>query len=163
MDSVKRGNVPSDCHPRVEKIVEYWQRIHPKEGLPGRQHFYPADIPALLPNICLIDCPTPTSDFRFRLVGTRAEIFFGGDFTGRPFVDAYVRAEQSQAYADLLETTRDGLPRWRNGTSNFVENRESALIERVYLPLARNGTIVDIIVLFLLTTTIDADFVREPD
>lgn len=163
MDKINRGNIPSDCHPRVEKMLEYWQRIHPEEGLPGRRHFDPADIPALLPNICLIDCSTRDSDFRFRLVGTRAEIFFGGDFTGRLFVDAYVSAEQSEAYADLLETSRDGLPRWRKGQANFVENRQSASIERVYLPLASDGKTTDIVLLFLLTTTIDADFAREPD
>ena len=159
MTASEIGTIPSDCHPKVRQMVEYWRSIHPAEGLPGRRDFDPIDIPVLLPNVCLIDAPTATSDFTFRLMGSRVEAFFGGNFTGKPFVSAYVKNHQSQAYVAMCGLLKDGRMRWRRGPAGLVENREFVEIERVYLPLAADGRAIDIVLGLILAKFGGRDFV----
>jgi hypothetical protein len=152
------GNIPQDCHSKVRLLLDYWLSIHPPAGLPGRRHLDPMDIPLLLPNICLIDAPTPAADFSFRLMGSRVETFFGGNFTGKPFVSAYIKNQRSRAYVDMCGMLEDRRPRWRRGPAELVENREYVEIERVFLPLAEDGTKVSIILGLLLAKLGDGDF-----
>lgn len=158
MTKTGMGNVPDGCHPKIRRLVDYWLSIHPPSGLPGRRHFDPMDIPMLLPNICLVDVPTPSADFSFRLMGSRVETFFGGNFTGKPFVSAYIKNHRSQAYVDMCGILGDRAPRWRRGPAGLVENREYVEIERVYLPLAEDGETVSIILGLILTKLGDAAF-----
>src|SRR3546814_9213349 len=46
---------PSGYHPDIAALVAYWHSIHPPQGLPGRRHFDPVDVPWLLPHIWLLD------------------------------------------------------------------------------------------------------------
>jgi hypothetical protein len=153
------GILPEGCHPKSRQIHEYWRSIHPAVGLPGRRHFDPVDIPRLLPNICLIDVPGPQDDFTFRLMGTRLVEFYGADYTGKPFVSAYMKAAESQAYNDLCATWADCLPRWRRGQASFVRNREFVIIERLYLPFANDGTTVNLVLALLLAKYGTRDFI----
>jgi hypothetical protein len=107
------GTVPQDCHPKIRRLFEYWRSIHPAAGLPGRQHFDPLDVPLLLPSILLADVAGragPEPEFTFRLMGTQLEVFFGGNFTGRPFVSAFIKARQSQTYIDMRRILEDRQP-----------------------------------------------------
>jgi len=153
------GVLPDHCHPKTRQIHEYWRSIHPAEGLPGRRHFDPIDIPRLLPNICLIDVPAPEGDFIFRLMGTKAVEFYGADFTGKPFVSPYIKAAESQAYNDLCGTWADRLPRWRRGQASFVRNREFVIIERLYLPFANDSATIDMVLALLLAKYGERDFI----
>ena len=153
------GVLPAHCHPKARQIHDYWRSIHPAEGLPGRQHFDPVDVPSLLSNICLIDTPGPQDDFIYRLMGTKVVEFFGGDFTGKPFVGPYIKATESQAYNDLCATRADRLLRWRRGQAQFVQNREYVIIERLYLPFASDGAMVNMVLALLLAKYGDRDFI----
>jgi hypothetical protein len=158
------GTVPHDCHPKIRRLFEYWRSIHPAAGLPGRQHFDPLDIPGLLPNLLLADvadgagAPPGSTDFTFRLMGTQLEAFFGGNFTGKPFVSAFIKARQSQTYIDMCRILEDRRPRWRRGLASFVRNREHITTERLFLPLARDGAAVDIILGVILAKVGDGAF-----
>jgi hypothetical protein len=152
------GDLPEGCNFKIRQLFDYWRSIHPAEGLPGRRHFDPLAVPALLPNICLIAAPTASADFVFRLMGTRLEIFFGGNFTGKPFVSAYIKNHRSQAYVDMCAIVEDRLPRWRRGPAGLVENREHVTIERVFLPLAEDGGAVNIILGLLLAKIGQTEF-----
>jgi len=153
------GAVPESCHPRIQSIYDYWLRIHPARGLPGRQHFDPVDIPSLLANIYLIDVAPGGAEFTFRLMGTRAEAFFGGSFTGQPVSSAYVADHKSRTYADIAAMRQDRRPRWRRGPTYYVRNRELAMVERLYLPLARDGETVDMILGLVVARAVDSDFI----
>jgi hypothetical protein len=155
------GTVPQDCHPKIRRLFEYWRSIHPAAGLPGRQHFDPLDVPLLLPSILLADVAGRAGaepEFTFRLMGTQLEVFFGGNFTGRPFVSAFIKARQSQTYIDMCRILEDRQPRWRRGLASFVQNREHITTERLFLPLARDGATVDIILGMILAKVGDGTF-----
>lgn len=149
------GNVPEDCHRNVRQIVAYWVRIHPEAGLPGRQHFDPLDVPQLLPNIRLLDVVGQPPRFRIRLMGTRLCEFFGGDFTGMWLDEVFPNIEKSLTYEGLMNAVGSKEPRWRSGKPALDIEKDFMDMERVYLPFARDGRTVDMVLTYLLC--IDAD------
>lgn len=133
--------VPDDCHPRIQAILDYWLSLHSGEGLPGRQHFDPVDIPTLLPNLWLIDVTHDPIRFRMRLVGTRIAAYAGEDNTGR-WID-----ERWPDYnnAPLKHVMEQRAPSWWRGPSQFRPEKSYFELERVRLPLAQDGVTVDMI------------------
>ena len=138
------------CDPKVRAIVEYWQSVHPETGLPGRQHIDPVDIPRLLPNIWLVDVERDPVRFRFRLMGTLVVEYAGEDNTGNWFDQRWPDFDPSE-YAKVVET---GEPTWARGRSRWRPERDFYEIERVRLPLARDGETVDMIL--VLTVFFDS-------
>ena len=147
------GNIPESCHPKVRKLAAYWLSIHPPLGLPGRQHFEPMDIPALLPHIYLVDVCPETRGFTFRLMGTALAKLFERDHTGLPFEGAYDSGKRSHSYRDMTEMLASRQPRWRKAPGYFMKDRDHLTLERVNLPLARDGQTVDIILGMILAHT----------
>jgi hypothetical protein len=142
---IEEFGLPADCDGNVKAAVDYWLSIRPESGLPGRQHLDPLDIPHLLPNVWLIDVRRDPFRFVFRLVGTGVVEFFGSDPTGRALGDVFENFEQTIAYKDFCRVAEEGQPRWRRGTPVLFHLQQFTRIERVYLPLARNGSDVDMI------------------
>jgi len=144
------GNVPENCHPAVRTIVGYWVRIHPAAGLPGRQHFDPIDVPRLLSNIRLLDVIGCPPRFRVRLMGTRLREFFGSDQTGRWLDEVFSNLDGSITQSELLKAVETKAPRWRRGKPALDVEKDFMDMERVYLPFARDGQRVDMILTYLL-------------
>jgi hypothetical protein len=67
--------------------VAYIMRKTEAKRLPSRSGINPNEIPALLPNIVLIDVVGSAERFRFRLIGTNITLAIGADNTGREFHD----------------------------------------------------------------------------
>lgn len=133
--------VPDDCHPKIRTLFKYWRSVHPEDGLPGRQHIDPVDIPGLLPNLWLIDVVHNPLRFRMRLVGTRVVAYAGEDNTGR-WID-----ERWPDYNDapLRQVVELRKPNWWRGPSLFRPEKSYFELERVRLPLARDSETVDMI------------------
>ena len=146
------GNVPPDCHDKIRQIVGYWTAIHPLFGIPGRQHFDPLEIPSLLPNIRLLDVVGSLPRFRVRLMGTQVREFMGEEQTGRWLDEVFPNLHGSVTHAELVKTVTIKKPRWRRGKPALAIDRNFLDMERVYLPFARNGRNVDMILTFHLVT-----------
>lgn len=159
MSSFLVGNIPEDCHPKVQALVAYWRSIHPAEGLPGRQHFEPCDIPTLLASLYLIDICSQGSALTFRLMGTRLVDLFEQDYTGQPFENAYDSGKRSNAYRDIQARIRDKQPRWHKAPGYFMKGRDHLTLERVVLPLARDGSTIDMVLGMILAHTADGRLV----
>jgi hypothetical protein len=144
------GNVPGTCHQNIREIVEYWSRIHPVSCLPGRQHFDPLEVPRLLPNIRLLDVVGWPPRFRIRLMGTRLRDFFGAELTGMWLDEVFSNLDGSLTHAELLKTIETKTPRWRRGRPALDIEKDFLDMERVYLPFARDGQTVDMILTYLL-------------
>ncbi len=157
MDCYLAGNIPQDCHPKVRALTDYWLSIHPRHGLPGRQHFDPSHIPSLLANLYLVDVAGPDGVFTFRLMGTALVELFGRDYTGRPFESAYDSGRNSNSYRDIVEIVADRQPRWRRAPAYFTKNRDHLILERAVLPLARDGRTVDIFLGMIVAETQSGD------
>lgn len=139
-----------DCHPEVATIVDYWRSIHPATGLPGRQHFDPVDVPQLLANIRMLDVLGRPPRFRIRLVGTGVVKTMCEDLTGRWLDEAFPGFERSSAALGLNDVVRTCRLNWRRGNPQLLDGKEFMVIERVYLPFARDGRTVDMILSYVL-------------
>ncbi|MGD8810029.1 MAG: PAS domain-containing protein [Gammaproteobacteria bacterium] len=144
-DEFEGLGIPADCHPKIGEAVAYWLSIKPDGGLPGRQHFDPTDIPRLLRGVWLIDVQRDPLSFVFRLVGTGVVEFFGADPTGENLNDVFEDFPETVACKDFRQVVETGAPSWRRGTPQLRHESKFSRLERVYLPLARNGKEVDLI------------------
>jgi len=148
MGSVSDGKIPADCHPAVRSMVDYWRSIHPPEGLPGRQHFDPVDVPKLLSNIGLIEVHENPRRFRVRLYGTALAAAIGEDYTGKWYHELFEQFESTAQYGDFCRVVDARVPHWRRGSLRIPVERDFHFLERVHLPLASDGKTVDMILTF---------------
>jgi len=148
--AAEADGVPSECHPLVTEMADYWRSIHPDTGLPGRQHFDPVDIPNLLANIRLVEVHGNPPRFLARLVGTKLVDLHGFDYTGQWLDDAYENFEASGTHIGLLNVLSSHRPDWRRGQPLLSEGKDYAQIERLNLPFASDGETVDMVLSYIL-------------
>jgi len=133
-------------HPKIRRLIEYWQAIHPGNGMPGRQHMDPLDIPDLLPNVWLVDVERePDLRLRYRLIGTNVAQAFDHDTTGEYLDVTHDRYRDGQVRINILDVIRERTPAWRIGRPKLWRLQDFLRLERIYLPLAGDGRTVDMV------------------
>jgi hypothetical protein len=140
-------------HPKIHSLYGYWLKIHPGAGLPGRRHFEPMDIPQLLPNLWLLDVERDPLRFRYRLVGTKLAEFFGKAIKGGYLGDSTKPHFTEQHLAHYEDVVANRIPHYRRGQPAFAVDRSMLVVERIILPLASDGSAVDMIL--ALTVLLD--------
>jgi hypothetical protein len=134
-------------HAKIARMVGYCRSIVPPDRLPGRAQFDPLDVPALLPNVWLLE-REPGPRFRYRLMGTRVAAAFQGDLTGR-YVGEVHSADAAAAMLAYLTGVADSRrPHFRIGRPTAWPIAEFLTLERLYMPLAHDGITVDMILGF---------------
>ena len=131
--------------PDMQLLYEYWCSISPDRRLPGRQHFDPADVLRLLPNLLLIDVHREPMSFMIRLAGSKIEEFAGENLTGKRFAHRLKGVHLRRAEKNLRTVVNLKQPSWRRGKPLIRWEKNFAELERLFLPLARDGEIVDMI------------------
>ena len=140
------SSLPQSCDRRLLELHEYWRSLAPAEGqLPGRQHFDPLHIPALLPWVWLLDVYRNPLRFKFRLVGTEHARISGRDVTGQWLDEVHRDATKAETYPQLIAAAESATMGYRRGPPLFPEQGEFAEMERLLLPMARNGRDVDML------------------
>lgn len=137
--------IPDEAHTDLKSLYEYWLSISPPGNLPGRQHFDPADVTRLLPNLWLIEVHRNPLRFWRRLVGSRIEEFAGMNLTGGWVGDRLSGARLSGVHSFLMDVVESRKPNWRRGKSLIRFEKDYAELERLYLPMASDGKTVDMI------------------
>ena len=132
----------------LRSYFEYWISKRTDERPPLRAAIDPAEIPALLPNVLLIDVMgEPAYDFHYRLLGTTVVAIDGIDYGGSmlsqmvPRADAYhlIWEHHLKATAGTVELRYDSLSWSRDNSREHVDY----LI--LLLPLRRNGDSIDVL------------------
>jgi hypothetical protein len=137
---------PPDADARVRQLCAYWRRIHTQDGgLPGRQHLDPTDIPRLLPFIWLADVQRTPLRFRYRLFGTEHVRVLGRDFTGFWIDEAHPNFLGAAAYGQFAAAAEQATPGYRRGHTLIILPKDYLSMERLILPLARDGKQVDML------------------
>ncbi|MBI1775287.1 MAG: PAS domain-containing protein [Proteobacteria bacterium] len=139
-------------HPKIAELYRYWQQIHPQSGLPGRQHMDPLEIPALLPNLWLLDVEPEPLRFRYRLVGTKLAQFFGYAIRGRYLGEATQPHFTQQHLVHYEGVVKNRTYHYRKGPPAFAVDRPHLRVERILLPLATDGLTVDVILALTVLT-----------
>lgn len=146
----QRRKVPHDAHPKIRRIHEYWEAIHPERGLPGRQHFDPVDVPDLLANIRLVDVVGEPPRFQVRLCGDKIRDHFGSCQQGLFFDEMFPGFASRASGRDFKAAIATGQPQFHQGYCELNPAKEFIPIERVVLPLAADGETVDILLVVSL-------------
>jgi hypothetical protein len=148
MQSIKLDKLVSgsdEWHPRPRRLFEYWRSIHPAAGvLPGRQHFDPAAVKSLLPEVWLLDVAGEPPRFRYRLIGSKLSRVIGIELTGRWLEQCDLAGNSEDVidrYQGVIEMRE---PSWRRFKDPILRHSSSfKWIENVLLPLATDGHRVD--------------------
>lgn len=141
-------SVPDDCHGLIRRAVEYWLSIHPADGLPGRQHLDPVDIPELLPNVRLVEVKGEPPQLDVGAMGTEPVAFFERHSTGSRHRDAFAEFLGAPTDTSFLAAVQTRQPVWRRSAPAFSHRKDHRITERVVLPLAANGS--DVHMLFIV-------------
>jgi hypothetical protein len=145
-------------HPKIRELHAYWPSIHPPDRrLPSRQQFNPLAVTSLLPNIWLLDVIREPLRLRYRLIGTRIVDPQGGERTGQWLHEAPPEfAPNAPRFFHYTQVVQSGKPSWRRGKPFLMSYVERcAELGRIFLPLAGDGTTVDMIL--AITLMFDAD------
>jgi hypothetical protein len=144
-DTLRRFVVPPTCDGRIRRLFDYWRSIQPAhDRLPGRQHLEPLDVPELLQWLALVDVVGEPPRFRYRLVGTGQARVMQSDLTGRWVDEAYERFRDTRDHAAFVAVA-GGQIRYSRDAPEYRVERSHVLVERLLLPLARDGASVDMI------------------
>ncbi len=150
-DTDARRDFEADLGPLEARLFRYWRSIHPGgDRLPGRQHFDPVELaagyPRLLQHVWLVDVERQPLRFRLRLVGSSVYMTSPFARTGRyvdEFIDPASRTETLQtSFTRLVET---GQPEFRRGRPRVPSSRNARELARLSLPLATDGSAIDMI------------------
>jgi len=137
---------PPSCDRRLLQLHDYWRSLLPAEGvLPGRQHFDPLHIPALLPWVWMLDVYRNPLRFKFRLIGTEHTRLSGRDVTGQWMDEVHRDATKVETWPQLVAAADRAEIRYRRGPPLFREQGEFSEMERLLLPMARDGRNVDML------------------
>ena len=146
------------CDERIAELYRYWLAIAPGPGvLPGRQHFDPTAVPRLLRWMWLVEFEREPLRFRYRLVGTEHVTALGRDATGEWLEQAHPHFTLSSAYQQFVAAAEFAMPGYYWGRPVYYLRRDWMTIERLILPMARNGWETDLLIgLTVMNPTGDA-------
>ncbi len=134
------------CDDRIATLYHHWLALRPAaDALPGRAHLNPMRIPRLLPWLWLVDVQRNPLRFKYRLVGTAHTETLNSDPTGRWLDDAHPRFLQSSAYALFQAAAERAEISFYRGPPVYVIDANYKTIERLVLPMARDGKMVDML------------------
>jgi hypothetical protein len=135
---------PETWHPTIKALYTYWVSLHPSSGLPGRQHIDPAADRRLAPHLFLVDVSRNPPRFRYNLVGSDYARQMGRDLSGR-YLDQVHPGFHGLILRQYVETVELRQPAYRKGAVMYKDHhrRTQGDMERLILPLARNGADVD--------------------
>jgi hypothetical protein len=133
----------SAAYPHLRAAFDYWQRKTPAGKLPGRQHIDPVEMAAFLPHVALIEVERDSGRprFRLRVIGTEIVNDVGRDDTGKYLNDIPEAATMVARLTELLQTREP----YYMPEALFLPKRDHIVLHRVVLPLASDGTTVDMI------------------
>jgi hypothetical protein len=125
-------------------LYDYWLTKRGSRAMPARGDLNPADIPALLPHMMIVE---KTGDqFRYRPVGTAVVQAVGHDATGSAVGSSLVEPAQAMEARAIFERVCTGAhPVFASGEFIFKSGASFAM-SILTLPLSGDGTIVNMTV-----------------
>jgi hypothetical protein len=139
----------------LRALRDLWEAKRGDRPLPARSDFLAEELARWMPYVALIDVEAQPLRFRLRLIGTMINAYDGADYTGRymdevlePGVSAYILGQYERCVAER---------RPQRISYRGLYRHSPAFVEKLYLPLSRNGDAID-----KLLACIYADF-KDPD
>lgn len=147
--------------PLLRQAYDYWNAQRGSRPMPARADLDPADMRRLLPNIILMDVlhdakPGWPLDFRYRLIGTRADAMMNARYTGKCMSDLEHQQPGSRIWNSLSRVATGKQPQI-NRVPYVGPHKEFMSVVDMVMPLSSDGgTTIDMLFCIL-------DFIpREP-
>jgi hypothetical protein len=144
----------SSWNPKVVRFLNYWLSLRPAEGLPGRQHFDPLDIPDLMPRVWMLDVLREPLRYRYRFAGTKEVESLQREVTGKMFDELHPHCYDTLS-GRFFEIVRHGVATYRKGKVVAIHKKEHMTVENCIVPMARDGTNVDLVMALTVVYHID--------
>ena len=129
--------------PELIDGMAYWERIcGAGRSMPGRADIDPVDIPALLPNVFLVDVEAGRRDFRYRLLGTEIVSHSVANYTGRSLRDLPAQRPPSRIWSLFEAVVAEQRPLC--ALIPTLGNPEK-FVEKLAMPLSDDGAAVDML------------------
>ena len=113
--------------------------------MPARGDIDPLDIPALMPQIFIVDVRDDGRDLTYRLFGTGLVMLFGREITGLHVGEGLAAHAAEEARSRYRGIVRERLPFFHQARLHEPHN-DFTEVERVILPLAPNDVRVDMLI-----------------
>lgn len=129
---------------RLLALYHYWASKRGDRTMPARADIDPAEIPALLPIVLLVDIEG-IGEYRYRLAGTEFVSNFGRDITGKTFAEVLPGGAYLEYITGLVnDVVSTGRPLYSEGAFT-AEGHVDRHVRRLVLPLSAEGTKVDMV------------------
>lgn len=122
--------------PTIAELHEYWLSRRFGRVMPRRADIDPADMPALLPHIALVDIEYEPFRVRYRVVGTKMVEYVGHDFTGL-YLDELKFSKPDELLALYRRAATERAPTFRAMTWRGPDGSVWVL-ENAILPLSED-------------------------
>ncbi len=129
---------------RLRELFDYWEAKRGDRAMPLRSEIDPAEIPALLPHMMLVDTAETLEEFRYRLFGTSVCQGFGYDRTGVRFGDLPKIENYDMVYEGYWLTYTTVEPQYFPGRI-VSEKKDYISYSRLTMPITETGETVDLI------------------
>lgn len=136
--------------PLHREAYVYWHSKIKAGRLPGRDAIDPLELPSVLPWLNLVDVLRDGDQYRFRhrLIGTGIVSRYGRDATGGWFDEVYDPKFLEQHQRDHIAIVESGRPSV-GPVPMPVKEKNFIVYQRLALPLATDGTTIDMIMVVL--------------
>jgi hypothetical protein len=141
----------------VRRLFVYWRSKCRDGRIPRRADIDPAEIPALTPNILIVDIEQEPFRVRYRLVGTKIVEATGFEFTGK-YLDEIILPDDEgpflESYRAACELKSPILSRikWR------LEDGITGEYDACFMPLSDDGETVNKVIALECYESIERDF-----
>ncbi len=148
--------VPAAAHRKIYQLHEYWRRkVEALGRLPARRDIDPLDIPKLLENIWLLDVVGDPNRFRFRLIGGALRRMGLPGKVGNFADEMLPDGSANPVMEDFHGVVRERRPVWFRGQARVPHATSVFELERLFLPLAADGSTVDMLLCMTVFYSLD--------
>lgn len=135
--------------PLLRQAYAYWDSKCAGRDMPARRDLDPAEMMPLLPYLVLMDVqrhakPGWALDFRYRLIGTHADLMMNGRYTGKSMSDLPHQQPGSRIWQSLETVTLARTPRV-NRVPYVGPHKDFISVVDMVMPLSSDGKTVDML------------------
>jgi len=154
------GRTLPGCDSGLRRLYNYWDAKRGEREFPARADIDPLDLPALLPNIFLVDVlPADAPDqngtgqpqFRYRLAGTRVDEIHGQSLTGKMPSDIKTAEIANEVESQYRQVLVDRRPRCDHVVL-LARDHSFWHYERLILPLSEDGVSINMLLCAIYLT-----------
>lgn len=128
-------------HDRLRQLYDYWDGKRGTRVMPARGDLDPVDIPALLPNLILVDVERGGQiRYRFRLYGTEVCAIRGMDLTGHYIDEENITALRNPAIESYERILAEPQPVYERHRFQ-PDDRNVGYYHRLVLPLGEGNEV----------------------